>query len=191
MDFKSALSFKLILGSSSIYRRQVLADMGYAFRIMTANIDEKAIRKEKPEDLVMAIAEAKADAIVPKLQIRDNQVKDAEPTLLVTADTVVVYEGSVREKPSGKEEARKFMKDYSGSSAQVVSSVVVTNLKTGFRKGEWDRVEIEEGIVSNVAGGLITEHPLMSPYVRKLVGAVDSLMGLPMAITERLTKELL
>lgn len=206
MDSSSPLSFKstqLILGSSSIYRRQVFADMGYDFRVMTADIDEKAIRKESPEDLVIAIAVAKADAIVSKLQTRDNQVQDAEPTLLVAADTVVVYEGTVREKPSSKEEARKFMKDYSGGSAQVVSSVVVTNLKTGFRKGEWDRVEIsfheipddiidkliEEGIVSNVAGGLITEHPLISPYVRKLVGAVDSLMGLPMAITEKLIKE--
>ncbi|KAL6956115.1 hypothetical protein U1Q18_044382, partial [Sarracenia purpurea var. burkii] len=51
--------FKIILGSSSIARRKILAEMGYDFMIVTADIDEKSIRREKPEDLVMAIAEAK------------------------------------------------------------------------------------------------------------------------------------
>jgi septum formation protein len=32
--------------------------------------------------------------------------------------------------------------DYSGGHAATVGSVLVTNLKTGFRKGEWDRVEV-------------------------------------------------
>lgn len=40
-------------------RRSILAEMGYDFSILTADIDEKSIRKEKPEDLVMALAEAK------------------------------------------------------------------------------------------------------------------------------------
>ncbi|XP_075673868.1 uncharacterized protein LOC142643197 isoform X3 [Castanea sativa] len=197
-------SFKIILGSSSIARRKILAEMGYEFTIMTADIDEKCIRKEKPEDLVMALAEAKAEAILQRLPIGDY-VKDAEPTLLVTCDQVVVYEGVVREKPSSKEEARQFLKDYSGSHAATVGSVLVTNLKTGFRKGEWDRVEIyfhtipdetiekliEEGTVLYVAGGLIIEHPLILPFVKQVVGTTDSVMGLPKALTEKLIKEAL
>ncbi|KAE8100244.1 hypothetical protein FH972_018160 [Carpinus fangiana] len=203
--------FKIILGSSSVARRTILAEMGHEFTIVTADIDEKGIRKEKPEDLVMALAEAKADAIMSKLRTINNQrrddkqtiliaadtaeaivqrlpigdyVKDAEPTLLITCDQVVVYEDVVREKPSSKEEAQQFLKDYSGGHAATVGSVLVTNLKTGFRKGEWDRVEIyfheipdeiiekliEEGSVLNVAGGLIIEHPLILPFVKQVVG---------------------
>ncbi|KAL4649972.1 hypothetical protein ACB092_01G052200 [Castanea dentata] len=197
--------FKIILGSSSIARRKILAEMGYEFTIMTADIDEKCIRKEKPEDLVMALAEAKADAILSKLQTISNQEKDDEQKILIAADTVVVYEGVVREKPSSKEEARQFLKDYSGSHAATVGSVLVTNLKTGFRKGEWDRVEIyfhtipdgtiekliEEGTVLYVAGGLIIEHPLILPFVKQVVGTTDSVMGLPKALTEKLIKEAL
>ncbi|XP_040998857.1 7-methyl-GTP pyrophosphatase isoform X6 [Juglans microcarpa x Juglans regia] len=195
--------FKIILGSSSIARRTILAEMGYEFTIMTADIDEKCIRKDKPEDLVMALAEAKAEAILQR-PIGDY-IKDAEPTLLITCDQVVVYEGVVREKPSSKEEARQYLKDYSGSHAATVGSVLVTNLKTGFRKGEWDRVEIyfheipdeiiekliEEGIVLNVAGGLIIEHPLILPFVKQVVGTTDSVMGLPKALTEKLLREAL
>ncbi|KAL7124392.1 hypothetical protein ABFS83_14G045600 [Erythranthe nasuta] len=221
--------FKIILGSSSIARKQILSDMGFQFTTMYADIDEKAIRKEKPEDLVMALAEAKADAIVGKLQNIKNQEtdgkstlviaadtvekvepklhgsEDAEPTLLITCDQVVVYEGAIREKPSDKEEARQFLKDYSGGHAATVSSVLVTNLNTGLKKGEWDKVEIhfhdipeeiienliEEGIVLNVAGGLIIEHPLVLPYVKQVVGGTDSVMGLPKALTRRLMNEVL
>ncbi|KAL9247452.1 hypothetical protein vseg_020884 [Gypsophila vaccaria] len=196
-------AFKIILGSKSVARRKILEEMGYAFTIMTADIDEKAIRKEQPEDLVMALAEAKADAIISKLQIPDKQVNDHEPTLLISADTVVVYEGTVREKPSSEEEARQFMKDYSGKKASTVSSVLVTNLQTGFRKGEWDKVEIlfdeiteevidkliEEGDVLHVAGGLIIEHPLILPLVKEVIGTTDSVMGLPKAVTKRLIEE--
>ncbi|PON83594.1 Maf-like protein [Trema orientale] len=81
--------FKIILGSSSIARRKILAEMGYDFTIMTADIDEKSIRKENPEDLVVALAEAKADAIVSKLQTFDNQNKDDKPTILIAADTAI------------------------------------------------------------------------------------------------------
>nr|XP_008364993.2 7-methyl-GTP pyrophosphatase-like isoform X2 [Malus domestica] len=202
-------SFKIILGSASIARRKILAEMGYEFTVVTADIDEKSIRTEKPEELVLVLAKAKADAIISKLQSINKQekdteptiviaadtaeaisqklpvgdyIKDAKPTLLVTSDQVVVYEGVIREKPSSKEEARQFLKDYSGGHAATVGSVHVTNLKTGFSKGEWDRVEIyfhkipdeviekliEEGIVLKVAGGLIIEHPLILPYVKEV-----------------------
>ncbi|WCJ35183.1 Nucleoside triphosphate pyrophosphatase [Euphorbia peplus] len=224
--------FKIILGSSSIARRKILADMGYDFTLASADIDERSIRKEKPEDLVMALAEAKANAIIDKLladKTRDKDgeftiliaadtaeaiqqrlpvcdyIKDAQPTLLITCDQVVVYEGAIREKPSNEEEARAFMKGYSGGHAATVSSVLVTNLKTGFRKVEYDRVEIyfheipdevinkliEEGLVLRVAGGLIIEHPLVLPYIKEVVGTTDSVMGLPIALTEKLLKEAL
>ncbi|KAL3514644.1 hypothetical protein ACH5RR_027361 [Cinchona calisaya] len=204
MEAKPNSEFKVILGSSSIARKKILADMGYQFTTMAADIDEKGIRKEKPEELVMALAEAKAEAIIPKLPIEEYKA-DAEPTLLITCDQVVVYEGNIREKPSSKDEARHYIEGYSGGYAATVSSVVVTNLKSGIRRGDWDKVEIhfqeipeqvidsliQEGNVLNVAGALIIENPLILPYVKEVVGATDSVMGLPKALTERLIKEVL
>ncbi|GER48032.1 maf-like protein [Striga asiatica] len=196
--------FELILGSSSMARQKILAEMGYDFTIMTADIDEKRIRKEKPEDLVMALAEAKADAIITRLEATDELEKQP-PTLLITADTVVVYQGTIREKPSTKAEAQQFIRDYSGGSAQVVGSVLVTNLVTGCRKGGWESAEvyfldipdevinnlIEEGIILNVAGGLMLEHPLTLPLVDTVVGTADCVMGLSKTLTEKLIQEAL
>ncbi|XP_010550785.1 PREDICTED: maf-like protein DDB_G0281937 [Tarenaya hassleriana] len=118
---------------------------------------------------------------------------------------VVVYKGVIREKPSSKEEAREFIKGYSGSHGSVVGSVLVTNLKTGVRKGGWDKAEvyfheipdkviddlIEEGITLNVAGGLMLEHPLTLPFVETVVGAADTVMGLPKTLTEEFIKDVL
>ncbi|KAF8012509.1 hypothetical protein BT93_I0614 [Corymbia citriodora subsp. variegata] len=158
-------------------RQHILAEMGYDFTVMTADIDEKAIRKEKPEELVTALAEAK----------------------------VVVHEGRIREKPSSRDEARHFIEGYSGGRAEVVGSVLVTNLKTGRREAGWERAEvyfydipaqvvqslINEGITLNVAGGLMLEHPLTSPFVKEVIGTTDAVMGLPKSLTERLIQKAL
>lgn len=82
----------------------------------------------------------------------------------------------------------------------MVGSVLVTNLVTGTRKGEWDRAEVyfhdipnevidslvEEEIMLNVAGGLMLEHPLTLPLVDTVLGTADCVMGLPKALTEKL-----
>ncbi|KDP23807.1 hypothetical protein JCGZ_00120 [Jatropha curcas] len=80
---------------------------------------------------------------------------------------------------------------YSGDSGAVVGSVVVTNLKTGTRKGAWERAEIEDGVTFKVAGGLMLEHPLISPFVEAVVGSTDTVMGLSKVLTEKLIAEAL
>ncbi|KAM1099674.1 hypothetical protein ACFX15_005997 [Malus domestica] len=63
------MSFLIILGSALAARRTILAEMGYHLTVMTADTDEKkSIRMDKPKELVMVIAEAKADAIISRLQ---------------------------------------------------------------------------------------------------------------------------
>ncbi|KAK1644447.1 hypothetical protein QYE76_062252 [Lolium multiflorum] len=104
-----------------------------------ADIDEKAIRREKPEELVKALAEAKANAV--KLNLPHGCGQD-QPTLLITSDQVMVSRGVIRERPRSTEEAREFIKAYSGDRAFAVNYVLVTNLSTGGRKGGWDIPEV-------------------------------------------------
>lgn len=197
--------WEIILGSSSVARQKILAEMGYEFKVMAADIDEKSIRREQPEELVMVLAEAKADAIISRLKITDYEEKHTEPTLLLTSDIVVVHEGIIREKPTSKNEARQYLKGYSGGHVSTVGSVLVTNLKTGKRSVGVDKAEvyfhdipdevienlIDEGVVFRVAGGLLLEHPLTLPFVEAVIGTTDSVMGLPKALTEKLIREAL
>ncbi|CAI0549003.1 unnamed protein product, partial [Linum tenue] len=171
-------SFQIILGSASTARQRILAEMGYEFRVMTADIDERSIRKDKPEELVMALAEAKADAIIARLLNTGQLQKDTDMTLLITADTVVVYKGVVREKPTSEDEAREFIKGYSGGHAAVVGSILVTNLNTGSRRVTWERAEVYF-------------HEIPDEIVDSLIGNTDTVMGLPSALTQQFIDEVL
>ncbi|KAL2612868.1 hypothetical protein R1flu_024560 [Riccia fluitans] len=196
---------KIILGSSSQTRQAIMKEMGLEFEIMSADIDEGAIRRDKAENLVMALAKAKAEAIFARIATETSEVASAKQSLLITADQVVVHEGKILEKPRTEEEARRFIEGYSRSPAKTVGAVLVTNLSTGVSKGGVDTAEIyfhsipedvinaliAEGTVFWAAGGLLVEHPLVSPLVNAMVGTVDSVMGLPKELTLSLINQAL
>ncbi|CAN6281588.1 unnamed protein product [Urochloa humidicola] len=194
--------FKVILGSSSPARREILADMGYEFIVMSADIDEKAIRKDKSEELVKALAEAKAEAI--KLKLHGDCAADrGQITLLITSDQVMVSKGMIRERPRSVEEAREFIKGYSDDRAFAVNYVLVSNLSTGATRGGWDIPEVKfqhipdefidrvinQGDMTCVAGGLKLTHPSVVPFIKELVGTADGVRGLPRELTEKLNRE--
>ena len=93
---------RIVLGSGSRYRQQLLREMGYDFEVVSPRIDEKAIRLTDPAELALALAHAKADAVVADLQ---------SPALVITADQVVAHAGQIREKPASAEEARRILED--------------------------------------------------------------------------------
>jgi len=205
-------NLKVLLGSKSSTRQAILTEMGVVFDVVTADINEKAIRRDDPADLVMAIAVAKADALVMRFEkerarsARGDADAAAVPqkrTLLVTADQVVVHQGDVREKPESEAEARAFIASYGESPARTVGAIVVTDLDTGRRVASGDSSEvhfspippevvdflISEGECFHCAGGLMVEHPKIYPLVTKLDGSLDSIMGLSKQVMGRLLLE--
>ena len=185
---------KIILGSASEQRRKILEKMGYDFEVMAADIDEKAIRLEDPNELTMALAEAKAEALRSKIK---------EPALLITADQVVLCNGQILEKPENAEEARKFLHGYAQYPAQPINATVVTNIKTAkqvrendsnmvhFRPFPEEVIEelIAEGNVFSQSGAFSLEDPIVKPYVDHIEGTIDSIEGLPIELTQRLIEE--
>jgi len=185
---------KIILGSQSESRRELLREMGYEFEVMPSNIDEKAIRHDNPKELVLALANAKTDALIPKI---------SEPVLLITADQVVVWKDEIREKPENEKEAKRFLQTYHEVPAEIVNATVVTNTGTGKRVFGIDSstvqfAKIQEKVIDELikkgrifsrAGGFEIRDSLLEPYVEKVEGTIDSIMGLPKTLTERLIKE--
>ena len=185
---------KIILGSSSRFRQEMLSQMGYQFSIVSPDIDEKSIRDTNPRKLVMAIALAKAEAILSKIP---------EPAIIITADQVVLFKGEIREKPTSEEEARNFLSSYGESPIETINAVVATNSKTGKQSSGTDSTRIflrpipeetinsliQEGIIFHCAGGLRLEDPLMQPFIIEIKGSQDSLMGLPKELTRSLIEK--
>lgn len=185
---------RLILGSQSKARRALLEQMGYAFETMNPDIDEKAIRDRDPKKLTLALANAKADVLLAKV--------DGE-ALIITSDQVVVWTNTILEKPESAEEAHTFLVGYAKHPAETVTAVVVTNTKTGKRFGGVDVARvwfhpIPEATINELldapetykyAGGFSVDDEQLKPYIAKIEGAMDSILGLPMEMTERLMKE--
>ncbi len=185
---------KIILGSSSPYRQQLLRELGYSFEVLSPGIDEQAIRAEDPAALTLALAEAKGDAVAARVR---------EPALILSADQVVTHGGAIREKPRSEAEARHFLRTASQAPLETVSAVAVTHVPTGSRAAGVEVVRIHlapipeavierlvrEGEVLHCAGALRLEDPLLAPYLRGLSGMLDSVMGLPKELTRRLIHE--
>jgi len=192
----------LILGSSSSSRRAILQNLGVPFSVVAAGIDEQAIRRDTPEALVIALAHAKADAVLAKLRSPSGAVTadSARSPLLITADQVVVHDGRILEKPVDAAQARSFIRGYSASSARTVGGIYVTDVATGVAASSLDVAEVffthipeevidalvRDGSCMHCAGGLQVENPLVSPYVDRFEGPIDSIQGLGVDVLTRL-----
>lgn len=170
-------------------------EAGYNYEILTADIDEKQIRDQDPKKLVLLLAHAKADAILPKI---------SEPGLLITADQVIVCNGRILEKPKDEDEARGFLHGYAQYPMETISSVVVTETATNKRVEGIDIAKvyfkpipdevIEEalkiGRVMHCSGAMRCEDPPLNAYVERFEGTKDSTSGMPLKLLKRLIEEM-
>lgn len=184
----------IILGSASKFRNQILRESGFEFRSVPAEIDEKAIRTPDIRRLPLLIASAKNQKL---------QQEISEPSILVTADTIIVFEDQVREKPKDEQEAREFLQSYGRSPVEVITAVVVTNTQTGkilsaaesakvyFHKIPHNVIEeiVKHGAIMHAAGGFIIEMPIFQKYTVHVEGNMDTIMGLPTKLTKRLIEK--
>lgn len=192
MNFQKINQMKIILGSSSQPRQNILKDLGYEFEIIKPEIDESAIRDSDPRQLVLKLARAKADDVLKK-------VKDE--ALLITSDTVTVVNSEIREKPKDKEQAYQWIEELSRGEPQVqISSVVVTNTRTGERKegvaeasvifnpiSENEVKEfVESGAVFNHAGAYGIQKEPFTSRIKEVRGEMETIIGLPKTLIQNL-----
>jgi septum formation protein len=105
----------LILASSSPRRAGYLRELGFAFRRVVSDVDERSRRGESPRRYVRRLAESKAAAVWEKFP----------RNWIVGADTTVVVGGRILGKPLDERDARRMLKLLSGRSHRVVSGVAL------------------------------------------------------------------
>lgn len=115
--------YKIILGSASPRRRELLSGLGIDFDVADPAIDESLPGNINPRDAAEWLAAAKADSLRPGLGSRQ---------ILITADTVVLCGGRILEKPSGRDEAAEFLRFLSGKVHSVITGVCIATDKEQF-----------------------------------------------------------
>ena len=112
---------KLILASSSPFRRQILDKLNVEYSCISPDIDESALTDETPEQLVARLAEAKA-----------RKIADSETdALIIGSDQVAVLEEEVLGKPHTHERAVEQLKKLSGHTVTFLTGLSLVNAETG------------------------------------------------------------
>lgn len=185
---------KVILGSQSQGRALMLREMGVEFEMMSADIDEKAIRFTDPRKLTLTLAHAKADELLKRIQ---------EPALLITGDQVGAWNNQILEKPETLEQARQFLTGYNKFPVCTVTAVVVVNTKNGKRAEGMSQVNVyfkhlSQAVIENLlqdtrifswAGAFSVLDCVDRGLIDHLDGPVDSVVGLPKDLTRQLMQQ--
>jgi len=195
---------RYILGSRSPRRREILQSLfrGIEFEVVAANLDEKDPKYVRPAAptvqslnvLTLQIARDKSEHIAAMI---------GDPAVIVTADTVVLCDGELREKPVDTDQAYRYLASYEDSFATCVTSVVVRNTQTGWRGAVTDVAEVhfrpflpleietitQDPSILRMAGGFSIDHPLFAGKIRRVIGDRGTVLGLPYALTQLLIQD--
>ncbi|MDD4488888.1 MAG: Maf-like protein [Paludibacter sp.] len=109
--------YKIILGSASPRRQELLRGINLPFEVMPINVDESYPPYLTGVEIPMYLAEKKADAY--KSMLNDE-------LMVITADTIVLLEGNVLGKPVDKADAIKMLQKLSGKTHQVITGVCIS-----------------------------------------------------------------
>src|SRR5687767_14165138 len=95
---------RLVLASSSPFRRDLLARLGLPFDVVAPDVDESRWAGEAPAAMVKRLAIAKAQAVATR----------ETDGLVIGSDQVVVYGNLIASKPGTHDEAVKQLRAASG-----------------------------------------------------------------------------
>ena len=185
--------YKIILGSNSPRRKELLSGLGIDFEVKTfPDVDESYPDTLWKEEIPVYLAKIKAEAY--KGFIEDN-------TLLITADTIVWLSGEVFGKPENAEEAKKMLRTLSGKSHEVITGVCLTTREkqkafyavslVKFAKLTDEEIDyyVEKYQPYDKAGAYGVQEWIGYVGVENLQGSFYNVMGLPVRMLYMYLKE--
>ena len=183
----------IVLASKSPRRAQLLRDAGFNFRIHQMDVNEDFSSDMPVAEVAAYLAEKKATAADLGI-INENEI-------LLTADSVVVINNQILNKPGSKEEAYEMLQLLSDKTHIVYTGVCLRNMdkkvvfsnQTNVTFGTLSDHEINYYIDQfnpmDKAGSYGIQEWIGFCKIRKIEGEYATVMGLPVyAIYEELLK---
>ncbi len=179
----------LYLASQSPRRRELLQQIGVAHQVVNAEVTEVPRTQESPSNYVQRLAREKAEAGLASVK---HLALAPKPVL--GADTIVVINNEILEKPQSPEHAAEMLRKLAGATHQVMTAVaMVTDEKCEIKLSVTDVVfralseqEIAAYWVSgeprDKAGGYAIQG-LGAVFVQQIRGSYTGVVGLPIEQT--------
>ena len=187
----------LLLASASQRRTELLDLIGINHKVVDQNFDEDSVVEKDPVLCSKLIVEGKnksARALLLKSSDKNFPV--------LTADTLVFTPSkNIVGKPENHEHSRELLREFSGATHSVFSTVMVSTteqsiLKTCETKVSFKNMteqEIEEYVLSEEGVGKAGAYGIHGPagkYVTNIEGSYTNVVGLPVHETYEILKEL-
>jgi septum formation protein len=181
MQSTFSLSFPLILASNSPRRREILGQAGFAFSVVASDIDESFPADMPQNEVPVFLSEKKARVLA-----------DINPqAIILAADTVVILDDVILNKPADKSEAREMLQLLSGKTHEVVTGItlitpnetvsIADSAMVSFRSlGDWE-VDwyVKGGFGLDKAGAYGVQDFIGMAGIEKMDGSFYTVMGLP------------
>ncbi|HEU4485613.1 MAG TPA: Maf family protein [Povalibacter sp.] len=175
---------RLVLASTSQYRRQLLERFGIRFTVAAPHVDETPLPGETPIDLVARLARTKAEAVAQRH--RDS--------IVIGSDQIALHGREIVGKPGNPENCIAQLRSFSGHRLAFHTAVHVVHSDSGANEGHVDlttvhfrklsQEEIERYVARerpvNCAGGFKAESQGISLFERIDSQDPTALIGLPL-----------
>ncbi len=179
-------SHKLILASASPRRRELLAQAGFSFDVIAANVPELRKPGEDPIRFVTRLAREKAEAVAEHNQIPPG-------TMVLGADTIVLVDEEVLGKPNDAADAARMLRLLSGRTHQVITGVCILKGRERQRAAEVTFVRFNTLSDREIEDYVATGEPLDKAgayaiqgraglWVPRIHGCYFNVVGLPLAL---------
>jgi septum formation protein len=181
---------ELVLASQSPRRKELLAVAGFRFSVRAKPVEELHRAGERPVDYATRLARAKAEA-----------VWEGAGEIVLGADTIVVIDERILEKPLNPDDARAMLRLLSGRDHTVITGVcllhrdgiIVDHSATQVRFAPLTESEIAAYVASGEPfdkAGAYAIQGLASKFVESVSGCYFNVMGLPLSLVYRHWKSL-
>ena len=185
---------EIILASTSPRRKYLLESIGIDFKIIKPNYDESITDKSFSYKKIETIAERKCDSVIKLI---------TEPAIIISADTVVIFNNKVMGKPKDYNEAYKMLSALNNKTHKVVTAICIKNNEKNKKiiKSETSEVSfsllkekdikryIEEYKPYDKAGSYgIQELPAY--FIKDIKGDYENIVGLPTKLLKSMLSEI-
>lgn len=178
----------LYLASGSPRRRELLTQLGLRFERLSTEVEEQKRPDEQAEAYVRRLAREKAQAGVA-VATQDLPV--------LGADTIVVLNDAVLEKPVNEAAAAEMLTKLSGQTHQVMTAVALADRKACLECLVVTEVTFRTLTAEDIAAYIASGEPmdkagsygiqgLGGNFVRKINGSYHAVVGLPLVETAEL-----
>jgi septum formation protein len=188
------LKKKLVLGSSSPRRAEILRAVGCVFEAIAANVDETRNPAEDAVSYVRRLAQSKAETVA----------KTVSDCVVIGADTVVVIDGEILGQPRDDDDARRMLQLLNGREHEVLTGValvragqtlevIVDQETTRVRFAEMTADEIDWYVSTGEPKGKAGAYAIQGRgalFIEEIRGDYFNVVGLPVRLVYNLARKL-